>query len=497
MSQYGLALLRSSSIVLVLSVAFFTLIRILAPTLQLDLPDLGGVAQKAGSALGLVAAGIGLLAPVMLHTDTVSPARPALDRAYRWASLSWLLSAASAAWVGAQPHSPGAAVASHLSYQLALIAGTHFVLSCCGFDTSRERLLWLLQSLAALVCLVVAFQREGANDPAYMVWRVVNVLGFTTVFLVMGRNLVGLGDARAWLVQGAGLVGLGVGLNDMVAANGQALTSALAHWAFALYAATMWLLLSERLQAWRTLLLPRRRHSENSVLAMEFAHSDLSEDEASAFAAVEEKLVARERHRIAQDLHDGVGTQLVNMLCSLDRSVPQQRAMASALEQCLLDVKILVDDIDDDSECVLDALGRLRYRVQHSLDRLGIRMHWDVDTEGPLAAFNDPRSRQVLRVAQEALANVMRHSQAGTVWLSCHHLAQAHALQLEVRDDGKGFQVDAPRSARGKGLEGMRRRAIATPGELSIQSLPGSGTRIRFRVPLAPVAAVQSVPSSS
>src|SRR5690606_5978713 len=146
-----------------------------------------------------------------------------------------------------------------------------------------------------------------------------------------------------------------------------------------------------------------------SLLGGAFANTHLGWV-ASDVAGQEEadRQVLQSRRRIAQDLHDGVGSQIVSIISSLDTRVPQQRDMASALEHCLLDVKILVDDIDETHEGVLEALGRLRYRVQHSLDRLCIVLHWEVETDGPLQRMNDDRSRQVLRVAQEALANAMR-----------------------------------------------------------------------------------------
>lgn len=219
--------------------------------------------------------------------------------------------------------------------------------------------------------------------------------------------------------------------------------------------------------------------SENSVLANDFAHTDLIVDEPETVPSTPEVTVSQERRRIAQDLHDGVGSQLVSILSSLDRGIPQQRSLSFALEQCLLDVKILVDAIDESSESVTDALGRLRYRVQHSLDKLGIQMVWDVDVDGPLQTLRDDRSRQVLRIAQESIANVMRHSKARTVWLSCHCLADQQTLALEVRDDGVGFEQCAGGPGRGKGLEGMRRRAEACGGRFDIESAPGRGTRVR------------------
>ncbi|UUZ75959.1 histidine kinase [Polaromonas sp. P1(28)-13] len=194
--------------------------------------------------------------------------------------------------------------------------------------------------------------------------------------------------------------------------------------------------------------------------------------------------VANERHRIAQDLHDGVGSQIVNILSSLDSHSPEQLAVTLALEQCLADLKMTVDAIDGANDNALEALGRLRYRVQHSLDKLGIRMLWKVEICGELEAVRGEQAQQVLRIAQECLTNVMRHANASTVGVVFRYMPETNSLVLEVRDNGQGIVRSRVRRTAGKGLEGMRRRAQAVGGELLISSKTGAGTRVRFTLPL-------------
>ncbi|OGB18874.1 MAG: hypothetical protein A3B67_15705 [Burkholderiales bacterium RIFCSPHIGHO2_02_FULL_66_10] len=182
-----------------------------------------------------------------------------------------------------------------------------------------------------------------------------------------------------------------------------------------------------------------------------------------------------------------MGSQIVSLLSALDRSVPQQREMASALEQCLVDIKLLVDAIEDQGESVIDSLGRLRYRVQHALDQLGIRMVWAVDVDGPLELVCHERSRQVLRITQECLANVMRHSHATTVWVSCRYLPEPNALFLSIRDDGRGLEQGQGAGV-GNGLAGMQRRASAMGARLDIVGEPGQGTCVELTLPLMPMA---------
>jgi signal transduction histidine kinase len=199
--------------------------------------------------------------------------------------------------------------------------------------------------------------------------------------------------------------------------------------------------------------------------------------------------VAEERRRIAQDIHDGVGSQLVGLLASLDASSPTHRRIMLGLESCLLDLKTTVDNVDstDDSDTnIFDALGRMRYRFQPSLSRLGIQMQWKIDVSGPLIAVRPAQLAHVVRIVQECLANVLLHSEAKTVRVTCGYEDQGTPrMLLEVLDDGVGMAERSPQDIIGKGLSGMKERALAIGAQLQISTRLGLGTRVRLYLPLA------------
>ena len=101
----------------------------------------------------------------------------------------------------------------------------------------------------------------------------------------------------------------------------------------------------------------------------------------------------------------------------------------------------------------------------------------------------DTARRTVLyRVAQEALTNVARHAKASRVEVSIQKLRGV--ARMEIKDDGKSFQVERTLHAKGSkrlGLLGMRERVEMVGGTFCVESAPGQGTTVRVEIPFAPV----------
>lgn len=192
----------------------------------------------------------------------------------------------------------------------------------------------------------------------------------------------------------------------------------------------------------------------------------------------------QQRQRIAQDVHDGVGSQLVAILSSLDLRQPDQKALAIALEQCLLDLKITVDSLQQETPSLLDGLAMLRYRIQPSLTRLGVELSWQLQDHEAIRRLPSLRVTHSLRIAQEAVANVLRHSDADCMTVICRYLPESHEVELVVQDDGRGLPLASDERGRvGRGLTGMRRRAQEAGLRLDIRSQPTLGTTVELRIP--------------
>jgi signal transduction histidine kinase len=137
---------------------------------------------------------------------------------------------------------------------------------------------------------------------------------------------------------------------------------------------------------------------------------------------------------------------------------------------------------------VLDDLGlipALHSFMKNFTTRTGVRAHLTAFAE--VEQLETARRTMLYRVAQEALTNVSRHAQASRVEVSLQKLPGA--ARMEIKDDGRSFEVERTLHARGNkrlGLLGMRERVEMVGGEFSVESAPGQGTTVRVEVPFAP-----------
>src|SRR5690349_18820862 len=109
------------------------------------------------------------------------------------------------------------------------------------------------------------------------------------------------------------------------------------------------------------------------------------------------------------------------------------------------------------------------------------------EVTGPVGRYDLAIEELVYRSAQEALANVRKHARATAI--TVRMVERDGMLESEVADDGRGFDLETVRARPGAalhmGLDSMVERVRAAGGEVTIDSEPGAGTRIRFAVPTA------------
>jgi two-component system, NarL family, sensor histidine kinase DevS len=195
----------------------------------------------------------------------------------------------------------------------------------------------------------------------------------------------------------------------------------------------------------------------------------------------------RERARWARELHDsilqGLGSRRVSLSTAL-KSGDKERLEAAVDETIgdmardIEELRALISELRPatlDQLGLVAALGDLAERVEH-----GTQIEFDTELEVDEGRLDPELETVVYRLVQEALNNVAKHAGAGRVQLQVR--SGEDRLVVLVSDDGRGFDIEGDFS--GFGLAGMRERVELAGGELQIESMPGSGTRVSASMPI-------------
>ena len=226
----------------------------------------------------------------------------------------------------------------------------------------------------------------------------------------------------------------------------------------------------------------------------------LLEREVSERTRLEREVIdicAREQRRIAYDLHDSVGQQLVGIaLCAKLLEEQLRGDRSSEADKAGMIVK-LVNDAARQARLTArtlegaDGVGDLKTALQSlatSVSR-NCSVKSTVTAEGSSLPISPPVAAQLYRIAQEAVHNAVEHGAAREVQINL--ASNDEVMLLTIRDNGKGFDSNA--NGNGMGLRIMRYRAQCVGGSCDVQS-SSEGTVVRCRVPLEPQLAAFGLP---
>jgi PAS domain S-box-containing protein len=202
-----------------------------------------------------------------------------------------------------------------------------------------------------------------------------------------------------------------------------------------------------------------------------------------------EEIREAERSRIARELHDGVLQDLsytaqameitrikcegTDLAADLDEGAGAIRRAARDLREAIYDLRAYREGTADLRQ-LFGSLLDLNRRRMPDCD-----LAFDLE-EGLLEGLSGRGGTEVLRIVQEALTNVRRHSGARRVNVALS--SGEGTLRAEVSDDGRGFDPEA--LPPGVGTLGMSERALGLGGRVEVESEPGAGTTVRFVAPL-------------
>ena len=205
--------------------------------------------------------------------------------------------------------------------------------------------------------------------------------------------------------------------------------------------------------------------SELSVLVANLGEARAAYDRGAAF----------ERARIAQDIHDNIGAQLLTAL-----HAPVGARKDELIRETIGDLRDVIRNAEDEPLALEALLADLRIETADRVELAGLELAWAID-EVP----DDQPARDTVRslraLLREAVSNALRHAEASRITIAI--APEEGGFGVRIADDGKGFQPAIAGS--GRGLGNMRRRIETLGGSFSLVSTP-QGTTISAVLPLKP-----------
>ena len=238
------------------------------------------------------------------------------------------------------------------------------------------------------------------------------------------------------------------------------------------------------------------RNLENVWLFVERGDSSLVNDETAPLTRADLRMriveaQEGERTRLAQEIHDGPAQSITNAFFQvdyverlMDRDVrlahTELRYLREILRRELADIRSFISQLRPPALGELGLDGAIMDTVATFSTLIAAPIHTDLAARGD--TLGEMEQTVVLRILQEALQNVYKHAGAHVVDVITREGPDGWVL--EVRDDGRGFDIDAvaARVRRNFGLQFMRERVELIAGRLDVRSRPGAGTVVRLAI---------------
>jgi signal transduction histidine kinase len=205
-----------------------------------------------------------------------------------------------------------------------------------------------------------------------------------------------------------------------------------------------------------------------------------------------QQAMERERARIAQDLHDDLGTGLTEIMllgelaAREETPAAERRRQVAAITEKSRQLAVAMDEtvwtVNPKNDWLPNLASYLADFAREFFGSTPIRCRMDLADNLPRVALSAAQRHNLFLATKEALNNVARHSGASEVWLRLR--LEAGQLELVVEDNGRGFEVSKLKAqipdGGGNGLPNMGARLEALGGRAEIESQPGRGTTVRF-----------------
>jgi signal transduction histidine kinase len=207
--------------------------------------------------------------------------------------------------------------------------------------------------------------------------------------------------------------------------------------------------------------------------------------------AEQEHALERERARIAQDLHDELGSLLTRIsllggLLRADKDNPEQvdvhaGKISQSADQTVRALEEIVWAVRPGSDTLPSLVEYIAHFANELFEGNATRCRLDLPQDLPARPLPPDVRHNIFLIVKEGLTNVLKHAGASEVHLQIKVTPQT--LEIVIADNGKGFDTNsAMTDGQGNGLGNMKRRAEAVGGKLTLTSASGQGARVEFSV---------------
>lgn len=193
-----------------------------------------------------------------------------------------------------------------------------------------------------------------------------------------------------------------------------------------------------------------------------------------------EQVTAKERKRIAADLHDDLGAKLLTIV-----HTSESERIATLAREALEEMRLSVRGLTGRAVQLGDAIGDWRSEVMMRLSQGGVELNWNTPDDLLMSerAMSARAYVQTTRILREAVSNVLKHSGATHCEISMR--MDINDFELTISDNGRGIPMELDgKLDRGHGMSTMKGRAKQLQGQCLVESGPGYGTTIRLTLPL-------------
>lgn len=168
-----------------------------------------------------------------------------------------------------------------------------------------------------------------------------------------------------------------------------------------------------------------------------------------------ERLIAQERERFNRDLHDGLGGYLAGALAIAERSTGEQSSLVSTLRDATDEMRLMIDSAEASGADLGMIVGTMRPKLERLLNNAGFDLKWTVQDTHPVKELGPSSAMQLVRIAQEAVCNAIKHSGGSLMHIKLANSACGQ-VALSISDNGDCQNLNR---TCGNGMRNMRLRA--------------------------------------